>query len=319
MRARALLVGSLLTVMAGCGGEAASGPSAQSPSGWGEESHVSTQGAKSAGSGPTTATAQPSPGAWGGGAPAGEAAPPPPAPPTVTAESSAGPSSHWNAPEPAPRERPGLGTEWGESRESHIREVSFLRADPERPFAVAQLFYNDRQGVEALAAWHGGAPRFHDVPAFGSAITVSIRDAWGEPLDAMHVGDRTYVVGTEGERYAIVISNHTPRRFEAVATVDGLDVMNGKPGTFDHRGYVLLPYASLEIDGFRQSEDAVAAFRFSKVRDSYAAQRGEARNVGVIGVAFFAERGDDWTAGELRTRDTASPFPDEGRFAPAPR
>jgi hypothetical protein len=197
--------------------------------------------------------------------------------------------------------------------------VSFFRANPDHPFAVAQLFYNDRQGIEAMAAWHGGTPRFHDVQAFGSAITVSIRDAWGEPLDAMHVGDRTYVAGTEGERYAIVIANHTPRRFEAVATVDGLDVMNGKVGTFANRGYVLMPYASLEIDGFRQSEDAVAAFRFSKVRDSYAAQRGEARNVGVIGVAFFAERGDDWTASELRTRDTASPFPNEGRFAPPPR
>ena len=29
---------------------------------------------------------------------------------------------------------------------------------------------------------------------------------------------------------------------------------------------------------------SVAAFRFAKVRDSYAAQRGEARNVGVIGI-----------------------------------
>src|SRR5262252_4530328 len=26
------------------------------------------------------------------------------------------------APEPAPRERPGLGTEWGETRESHVRD-----------------------------------------------------------------------------------------------------------------------------------------------------------------------------------------------------
>jgi hypothetical protein len=232
---------------------------------------------------------------------------------------SRGSSSHWTAPEPAPKERPGLGTEWGESRESHIRVVSFLRGDPDRPFAVAQLFYNDRQGIEALAAWHGGTPRFHDVQAANGAITVSIRDAWGEALDAMHVGDRTYVAGTEGERYAIVISNHTPRRFEAVATVDGLDVMNGKDGNFGNRGYVLMPYASLEIDGFRQSENAVAAFRFAKVRDSYAAQTGSARNVGVIGVAFFAERGDDWSAAELRTRDTASPIPNEGRFAQPPR
>jgi hypothetical protein len=233
-------------------------------------------------------------------------------------ESSAPSGGHWSAPEPAPRDRPGLGTEWGESRESHIREVSFFRGDPERPFATAALFYNDRQGVEQLAAWHGGTPRFHDIAEVNGEITVSLRDAWGEPLDAMHVGDRTYVVGQQGERYSIVISNHTRRRFEAVATVDGLDVISGKVGSFGQRGYVLMPEASLEIDGFRQSSDEVAAFRFAKVRDSYAAQRGEARNVGVIGIAFFAERGDDWNSDDLRTRDTASPFPNEGRFAPPP-
>jgi hypothetical protein len=62
----------------------------------------------------------------------------------------------------------------------------------------------------------------------------------------------------------------------------------------------------------------VAAFRFAKVRHSYAAARGDDRNVGVIGLAFFAERGDDWRAAEVRRRDRALPFPDEGRFAPPP-
>ncbi len=263
---------------------------------------------------PTTASVSPAyPSAPSGGAAPAEAAPPPP------------PATAWNdgattpSPLPSPQNRPGLGTEWGESRESHITEVSFLREDPSRPFAQAQLYYNDWQGVQALASFHGG-PRFHSYGAAGGAITVSIRGAGGEALDAMNVGDRTYVIGQEGERYAIVIENHSPRSFEAVATVDGLDVMNGEAGSYDNRGYVLGPYANLTIDGFRQSEDAVAAFRFSKVKDSYAAQRGAARDVGVIGVAFFAQRGDDWgrAAADLRLRDTASPFPSEGRFAPPP-
>jgi hypothetical protein len=219
--------------------------------------------------------------------------------------------------QPPPRERPGLGTQWGEERESPVHHVRFFREDVDRPFATASIFYDDRRGIEALAAWHGGTPRFHDISAVDGAITVSLRDANGDPLDAMRVGDRTYVAGAEGERYTIVISNHSPRRFEAVATVDGLDVINGRTGTFVNRGYILQPRATLEIDGFRQSEDAVAAFRFAKVRDSYAAQRGSARNVGVIGIAFFAERGDSWNEQELRTRDTASPFP--GEYAPPPR
>jgi hypothetical protein len=215
--------------------------------------------------------------------------------------------------------RPGLGTEWGETRESHIHEVSFTRANNDQPFALAQLFYNDRRGVEAQASFHPGEATFHDVSFVNGAVTVSLRDAWGGPLDAVHVGDRTYVIGQQGERYSIVLANHTPRRIEAVATVDGLDVMNGRSGSFENRGYVLMPWASIEIDGFRQSEDAVAAFRFAKVRDSYAAQRGEDRNVGVIGVAFFAERGDDWSSGDLWRRETASPFPSDPRFAQPPR
>jgi hypothetical protein len=208
--------------------------------------------------------------------------------------------------------------------------VSFTRSAGE-PFAVAQLFYNDRRGVETQAAFHPGQPTFHDVSVVGGAITVSVRDSWGSPLDALHVGDRTYVVGQEGERYSIVIANRTGRRFEAVATVDGLDVINGSKGTLENRGYVLMPWGSLEIDGFRKSEDEVAAFRFAKVRDSYAAQRGDDRNVGVIGVAFFAERGDDWSTWpqarrarpeqdpwDTWRRETASPFPNDPRFAPPP-
>ncbi len=303
MRSMTKLLGVLggvcgLAMTVGCGG-GRGGPPAMAPADY-------SGGSTASGAYPSQPTsAAPAPGYASKSS--GEAADAPPPPPATAMNES----------QPAPQNRPGLGTEWGESRESHITEVSFLRADPSRPFAQAQLFYNDWQGVQALASFHGG-PRFHSYGAAGGAITVSIRGPGGEALDAMNVADRTYVIGQQGERYSIVIENHSPRSFEAVATVDGLDVMNGQPGSYDNRGYVLGPYATLDIDGFRQSEDAVAAFRFAKVQDSYAAQRGQARNVGVIGVAFFAQRGDDWDRADLRLRDTASPFPNEGRFAPPP-
>jgi len=302
-----------LATLVGCGGGARQpAMSPAYPSGGGDTASAKSSSYDAPATAQAPAAGYPSqPGSAGGGASNMEA---PPAPPPATAWNDTTP-----APEPSPRNRPGLGTEWGETRESHITEVSFLREDPSRPFAQAQLYYNDWQGVQALASFHGG-PRFHSYGAAGGAITVSIRGAGGEALDAMNVGDRTYVIGQQGERYSIVVENHSPRSFEAVATVDGLDVMNGQAGSYDNRGYVLGPYANLTIDGFRQSTDAVAAFRFAKVKDSYAAQRGEARNVGVIGVAFFAQRGDDWSrsAADLRLRDTASPFPSEGRFAPPP-
>jgi hypothetical protein len=218
---------------------------------------------------------------------------------------------------PEPGERPGLATEWGETRESRIEDTSFVRATPGRPFAVAEILYNDRGGAEALADYHGESS-WQAMPIANGAITVSIHDAVGDPLFGMRIGGRECVVGHEGQRYSIVLSNRSSRRFEAVVTVDGLDVINGRPGSLSHRGYVIAPWQEYEIEGFRQSRDEVAAFRFSKVADSYAAQRGSTRNVGVVGAAFFAEHGDDWTLDDLRTRDTASPFPRDGRYAPAP-
>lgn len=220
----------------------------------------------------------------------------------------------------APRERPGLATQWGETRESHVRDVDFNRAEPGRPFAVAKVYYNDRAGVDALAAYHGGGPVHPlELTVANGAITVFLIDEELElPLDAVRAGDRTYVVGEEGHRYGIRLLNRTARRVEVVGTVDGLDVINGRSGSYHNRGYILGPWETLDIEGFRRSEDEVAAFRFSRVSDSYAAQRGSARDVGVIGIAFFAQRGDDWSNGELRIRDTAQPFPREGRFAPPP-
>ena len=240
----------------------------------------------------------------------------PPAPPGSFESSS---RSRPSEPAPAPERRPGLGTEFGEARTSRVHDVTFVR-EAGRPFAIAALNYNDRKGVDALASAAAHRDSARSVATGGGAVTISIRAANGEALEAVHVGERTFVVGQAGQRYAIVLQNHTSHRFEAVGTVDGLDVINGKPGTFENRGYVLLPFATLEIEGFRTSTAQVAAFRFAAVADSYAAQTGNARNVGVIGIAFFAERGDSFIPeSETRLRDTASPFPADPRFAPPPR
>jgi hypothetical protein len=93
-----------------------------------------------------------------------------------------------------------------------------------------------------------------------------------------------------GQRYQVHIVNPTSERIEAVVSVDGLDAIDGKPANPSKRGYLVPAYGDVTIDGFRTSLDAVAAFRFSSVRDSYGARTGHARNVGVVGVAFFAER-----------------------------
>ena len=244
---------------------------------------------------------------------------PPPA--SAPASGAAAEASSSRSPEPesarksADDERPGLGTRWGESRSSRVSTAPFQRDEPDRPFSVAQIFYNDEAGVRAMArrsgVSHFGSGGFR---VAGGALTVRLLDSNGSPLRGFDAGSRSYVVGEDGERYVIQIRNHTGHRVEAVATVDGLDVIDGRAGSFHKRGYIVNPFATVEIDGFRRSFQEVAAFRFGSVSGSYAAQKGNDRNVGVIGVAFFEEAGSNvrWTDFEVERRHDADAFP--GRF-----
>jgi hypothetical protein len=219
---------------------------------------------------------------------------------------------------PEPDLRPGLATLWGEDRSSNITFTAFVRATPSQPVAVASFFYNDRDGVREMAS-RSGISDFGDSghSSLGGAVSVRILDEDGDPYPGFEIGSREYVVGEGGDRYTISIENHTRARLEAVATVDGLDVVDGEIGSFAKRGYIVPAFGSVEIDGFRRSESTVAAFRFGAVHESYAARKGEDRNVGVIGVAFFNEVGSSpWTDAEVERRHTADPFP--GRFATPP-
>ncbi|MES1172173.1 MAG: hypothetical protein ABUL77_02960, partial [Bacteroidota bacterium] len=101
----------------------------------------------------------------------------------------------------------------------------------------------------------------------------------------------TYVLGQLGARYTLRVLNHTGRRIEAVVSVDGRDAIDGKGADVrSKRGYLVPAWGAVDIDGWRLSRANVAAFRFSAVADSYAARTGNAREVGVIGVAVFPER-----------------------------
>jgi hypothetical protein len=218
-----------------------------------------------------------------------------------------------------PPDRPGLGTKWGETRRSLASATAFERATPSRPLATAEIFYNDRAGIEAMAA----ASQFRRVwpviaePA-ARLISIGLRDQKGRFLAGLIIGDRWFVVGEEGRRYSIVVRNHSDLRLEAVLSVDGLDALDGRPASVRKRGYAIDPHRTLVVEGFRQSTEAVAAFRFSPVRESYAQEKyRNTRNVGVIGVAIFNERGTTpWTEREVNKRLRANPFPN--RFALPP-
>jgi hypothetical protein len=219
----------------------------------------------------------------------------------------------------APSDRPGLGTQWGETRDSRITSVAFARGDSANPFATSTLYYNDEEGARAMATSSGFARTTGGLyPVAKGALQIGLRDENGAWLNGFSTTGRNYVVGEAGRRYTIVVRNATQFRIECVLSVDGLDVLDGKDASFSKRGYIVEGHDEIVVDGFRQSTQTVAAFRFGSVRGSYAGQKyGETANVGVIGLAVFNERGTEpWKWTEIEKRHEANPFP--GQFAQPP-
>lgn len=222
---------------------------------------------------------------------------------------------------PAEPGRPGLGTEWGETRRSSVSAAPFVRADARSPFSTASMFYNDEAGAQQMASVAGFKRSAEGAIDIGGGIaTARLKDGTGKFMSGFEAGGRKFMVGAAGDRYSIVVQSNVPARIEVVISVDGLDVIDGQEAGFAKRGYIMGPHATIEVDGFRQSTDTVAAFRFGSVKESYAEKKhGESRNVGVIGVALFNEQGSNpssWPIGDAAQRLNADPFP--GKFATPP-
>ncbi|MBZ5714564.1 hypothetical protein [Nannocystis pusilla] len=127
-------------------------------------------------------------------------------------------------------------------------------------------------------------------PPWGQDVSLTIESGYGGALPTYQHGGSVFVAGQMGERYNIRVRNNSGERVEAVVTVDGRDVVSGQLGNYKtQRGYVLEPYGSVLIEGFRQSLDHVAAFRFTDVGNSYSGRWGTPQHTGVIGVAVFKE------------------------------
>lgn len=111
----------------------------------------------------------------------------------------------------------------------------------------------------------------------------------GDTLIAYPHHGRRYVAGVPGQRYAVRLVNRTGGRVLAVLSVDGVNAVTGETASPDQAGYVLAPYESAEIAGWRKSGEEIAQFYFTRLPDSYAARTDRPENVGVIGVAAFRE------------------------------
>jgi hypothetical protein len=134
--------------------------------------------------------------------------------------------------------------------------------------------------ASAQARWHYSNDRVE--------MRILDRDAYDELPQYAYRG-QAWVPGAPGHRYAVQLVNRSPARVLVVLSVDGVNAVTGQTASANQAGYVLEPYATTEVAGWRKSMRDVAQFYFSDIGDSYAARTGRANNVGVIGIAVFDE------------------------------
>jgi len=113
----------------------------------------------------------------------------------------------------------------------------------------------------------------------------------GRPVREFGQNGQTYIEGRKKQPYTIKFRNNSAQRVLAILSVDGKDVVDGKPATAQSRGYVVPAYQSVEVKGWRTDLDKVSEFVFDDKEISYANQtEGTDINCGVVAVKVIAEK-----------------------------
>ncbi len=120
------------------------------------------------------------------------------------------------------------------------------------------------------------------------ALSLVDRDTGDELASHPHRGQQ-WVAGTPGHCYGVRLRNLTGERVLVVLSVDGVNAISGETAAPEQAGYVLEPWQSSEIAGWRKSSAEVAQFVFTDLGNSYASRTGRPANVGVVGIAVFRE------------------------------
>lgn len=163
----------------------------------------------------------------------------------------------------------------------------------------------------------------------GNLVDIDIIDRHnGGALPEFSHRGQQYVPGSAGNEFSVVLRNRSGERVMAVLSVDGVNAISGQTAATSQSGYVLNPYETVTIDGWRKSMQHTAAFYFTDLPDSYAARTGRPDNVGVIGVAVFREKNypsiPRWNEGrrygqaEAPVWDKSAPAGSAERAIPAP-
>jgi hypothetical protein len=124
--------------------------------------------------------------------------------------------------------------------------------------------------------------------ADGIQLTILVK---GRPITEYAHQGLTFVEGRAGSEYEIEVRNHTWQRVEAVLSVDGLSVIDGKPAGNQSQGYLIESRGVIRIPGWMLNAATVAKFAFSATEQSYTSESGgDTKNNGVIGAMVFREK-----------------------------
>lgn len=122
-------------------------------------------------------------------------------------------------------------------------------------------------------------------------------------------GGRHYVEGAPGKHCTIQVSNTSSGRVEVIESVDGRDVLIDQAASLHNSGMIVRPFDSWQNKGYRLDDDRVTEFVFGDPDASIAAQAtGSTSNVGVIGVAIYAEKPKPYTATFTSTSQDPRPW-----------
>jgi len=112
----------------------------------------------------------------------------------------------------------------------------------------------------------------------------------GKPVQEYFHNNKVYIEGRKDTIFSIRLKNNSIDRVLFVPTIDGLSVLDGENASFNSSGYVVKGRSAITIDSWRISDEQVAEFYFSSVKDSYRKRIGKGNNLGSIAVAVFREK-----------------------------
>jgi hypothetical protein len=143
------------------------------------------------------------------------------------------------------------------------------------------------------------------VPGNLVAVSVQVDGRPASLYPATDASERYYLEARSGSRYAVTLCNRSGERLGVVLSVDGLNAISGgRDSSSPGRMYVLDPWQSTSVQGWRTSLQDVRQFTFVDERRSYAARTGQANEkMGWIEVAVYRER-------RPYPRAVATPFPE---------